>query len=132
MSKTWIFLGIVFGIILVIAIGCAVQPNGFGLWFHNTMLGILGQTWVSISSWWAGVQANPVYMQWHMLIWFVGGVLFTIVWAKVLWSRLPKQVKKVPSTSSLASKISLQTEPAEPEQAAVAPMAKVEEKEVTA
>jgi len=62
--------------------------------------------------------ATPFYLQWHPLIWVGVTIVGAIIFVKALWPRL-RQTKQATSTL-LKDKISLQREPAEPEQAPIA------------
>jgi len=79
-------MGILFVIVLIIAIGCAVS-DAFKVWFVGGMIYIFGQGAITVGDAWANVTANPVYQQWHMLIWFIGGVVGTVIFTKILWPR---------------------------------------------
>lgn len=93
MRKFWIFLLVIFLIVFGLAVGCAVSDS-FKLWFTDFLLGVSGKTGQAIATWWVGVVANPIYQQWHMLIWFAGGVIGTVIFAKVLWPRAPAVLHK--------------------------------------
>ena len=103
MRKLWIFMGFLFLIILGLAIGCAVSYD-FRDWVVGGFLSLTGATGQYVLNWWSGVAANPFYQQWHMLIWFAGGVVGTVIFAKILWPRRPGVMKKVPAlgTKSVA------------------------------
>jgi len=115
-------MGIMFAIVLTIALLCAWSDE-IKAWFAEAAIYVFGGIAVTVGGWAAEISVNPVYQQWHMLIWFIGGIIGTVIFTKILWPRL-HQTKQV--TSSLKDKIDLQREPAEPEQAP-APMAKTEE-----
>jgi hypothetical protein len=123
MRKFWVILGIIFVIVLAVAVGCAVSDS-FKLWFSDGMLYVFGVGWIFINDKWIIISANPIYQQFHMLIWFIGGIIGTVIFTKILWPKRPKLLQKTTTASSLAEKISLQHEPAEPEQA---PITKTEE-----
>jgi len=89
MRKFWIFMAILFAIVFGIAIACAVS-DAFKVWFGASMFTIFGQTVVTIGDWWTNISLHPLYQQWHMLIWFAGGVIGTVIFAKILWPRRPK------------------------------------------
>ena len=66
----WIFLiGLVAFLIAVAVYDPLKQAVVAGL----TQFG--GGTYVALSGWWGGVAASPIYQQWHMLIWFAGGIV---------------------------------------------------------
>jgi len=94
MRKFWIFMGILFAIVFGIAIGCAVS-DPFKVWFSDSMIYVFGTTALTVGGWWTAISANPVYQQWHMLIWFAGGIIGTVIFTKILWPRRPWQTKQV-------------------------------------
>ena len=89
MRKFWIFMAILFVIVLIIAVGCAVSDS-FKTTFGSTMIGMFGTVAVTVGDWWTSINANPVYQQWHMLIWFIGGIIGTVIFTKLLWPRRPR------------------------------------------
>jgi predicted membrane protein len=126
MRKFWIFMGILFLIVFGIAIACAIWHDSFRPWFIDSIGYIFGETGKTFTGWWTGIMETPFYLQWHPLIWVSATIIVIVVAVKAVWPRRPRLFQKTATPSSLASKISLQTEPAEPEQA-TSPIVKTEE-----
>jgi len=93
MRKFWVFMGIMFAIVLTIALLCAWSDE-IKAWFAEAAIYIFGGIAVTVGGWAAEISANPVYQQWHMLIWFIGGIIGTVIFTKILWPRL-HQTKQV-------------------------------------
>lgn len=90
MRKVWIFMGILFIIIFGVALGCALSPDIFRPWLVASMASIFGTAAITVNDTWTNISADPVYQQWHMLIWFAGGIIGTIIFTKILWPRRPR------------------------------------------
>jgi len=90
MRKFWIFMAILFAVVFIIALACAVSPDWFRPLFVSGAISAFGTVAITINDTWTGIAANPVYQQWHMLIWFIGGIIGTIIFTKVLWPRRPR------------------------------------------
>lgn len=93
MSKFWIFMGILFTIVLLVAVGCAVS-DPFKLWFVDGTIFLFGGAAITVIDVWTGISANPIYQQWHMLIWFIGGIVGTVIFTKILWPRRSRLQQK--------------------------------------
>jgi len=96
--KFWIFMLVIFFIVLGFAVACAASDN-FKIWFSGTVLGVSGQIGQTIAGWWTSISATPLYQQWHMLIWFAGGVIGTVIVIKA-WSRRPHILPKTKAATS--------------------------------
>ena len=78
----WILI-LVFVVALIVY---GVYPPAKAL-VDATLLDVGGQLGAAILSFWMGVYANPVYQQYHMLFWFVGGCVFMYAAVNLLAKR---------------------------------------------
>jgi len=126
MRKLYIFLFIVLVIALIISGAANAYPD-FADLLKNGFIAITGQAGEIIVVAWTNISTNPIYQQWHMLIWLVaGGVLmFTAMKA---WAKRPAILQKSSTLSTTSTGMTLQKEPAEPE---IAPMPTQTTKEKT-
>lgn len=52
-----------------------------------------GQAAVGLSAFWSGVSANPIYQQYHMVLWLVAGGILVYAVPK-LWKKRPAIMRK--------------------------------------
>lgn len=94
MRKLWIFLIIIAVIVLIPVIGCAVSPDGFRPWFIESVSAVGNRIKEGFSSVWATARANPVYQQYHPLIWAVIWIPATLIFVYILWPKRPAIIPK--------------------------------------
>jgi hypothetical protein len=74
MKKTHVFALFVAIIIVFLILVAAIDPLRVAV--RDFLAGVGGGAFVSLENGWAAIVANPVYMQMHVFIWFIGGIVF--------------------------------------------------------
>lgn len=70
-KKAILWLLVIFFIAFLIAIA-AYDPLRVAV--GNALAGAGGSTYAALASTWAGISSNPIYQQYHVFIWLVGGL----------------------------------------------------------
>ena len=89
MRKIWILVIAV--IVFLGAYGVFPQVRNT---VNNAAFAAGGTVATSFSGFWNTVSASPIYQQYHMLIWFVGGIVFLYAFQRLLMPRIPTFKKK--------------------------------------